>query len=245
MKKKQQILGALNFIVLSLAYDYPFARYFEKTNPNQFHFGYLWDAFKKEHWDTLKVHPTDRFDDFNYINDFGGMKVNALIFLIITARGADKRFFLDFFTDFEAGFYFKPSSHAIVNPGIATLLRDRKDSFFTIGATRTQITEHFSSKEDIRARILNSFFEDKMEGEAILEKLQKNLDAINSRFSTFPSMTDNVCEMHTRNNFAFRVYNPLEQAKEFSKEMFKNFYDMLVLENFNYQVGGSEILAKS
>ncbi len=242
MKKKKQILGALNFIVLTLAYNYPLIRYFEKTNPDRLRFGTLWDHFKQENQNTLKTSPTDRFDDFNYINDFGEMKINALFFLIIMARGADKRFFLDFFTDLEAGFYFKPGPHAIVNPGIATLLKTNKDLFFKLGDFSTKITERFSSREEIKNRILKEFFKDILEGEEILRKLQKNFEAIDSRFSAFLSISCSVCEMHARNNFAFRVYSPLEQGSNFSKEMFENFYDMLVLENFNYQVGSSETL---
>lgn len=237
MKKKQQILGAVNFIILRLVYDYPFAKYFEKTDPNILHRLYLWDMFKKEHWDTLKVSPKERFHDFNHANDFGNDKVNLSFFLVLTSIGSKKKQLLDFFTSIEEGFYFKPEVWGIVNPGIEACIKNQDSNLlFETNPYTSTIATSFETKAAIRDYILERFFENKNEGQQILALLERNIDIVSSRIFCFPNKEVSVYRYWSTQSLSFKFF--VDDTEEIFRRNILHFYEVVCTETFGYQIEG-------
>lgn len=116
---------------------------------------------------------------FNLNNDFYLKKVNLLIFMVATAIIEDRKFFLDFFTDFDNDFYFTSDDDLmVVNPGFLKIFKENKSSlFFDLDFKKPMSVKLFSSKDELREKVLDSFFhEDRSKGENILNNLEKSLN---------------------------------------------------------------------
>ncbi len=247
--KKQKIIGALNYIVLRLAYEYQICVDFENSNQiievprhtpwqqvNEWFADIAYSKQKKEFFATQKELTLlfkERLQSFSTRNDFVLSKTNTFIFMVLTVNKKDMKYLFDIFTDIEEDFYFYADEFGIKNKGVQKIFEEKDpDLFFQVYSYGSEITHRFNSPEELRNMIFEKSFSGNIEeGKKLIDTLDRNIAAITGMFLYFSNMSVDVCKYHIKNIFSFKFYSKVS----FKKEEIEGFYECLFTENFDYQ----------
>lgn len=249
--KEKQIIGAINYLVLYLANHYVLYNRFldevdkkmEENREFSSYDSYIYrhpmvkNFFNNIKKDNIKRELSKTFfeekhyfkltlENFNSQNDFSFSKILLIPFLLSIVT--KKELLFSFWTDMQDFYFFPDPDKGIILKGLKEILENRNEElFFETNLYSSTIKKFFSSKEELKEVVLNSFFEDKCEGEKILDCLEKNIKLCKFNCGISNLAKDKLLYWSEK-SFSFRVFK-----NNWRNEYIEDFCKSLLVENFS------------